>query len=355
MSEVGWRLIRRLAAQVPGAEIRQGDRLVILPSGGEIQVRSADTPDTLRGEGLDFVVLDECAFMAEEAWTEALRPALADHMGRAMFISTPKGQNWFYRLWLRCIDPLQTEWQGWQLPTIDNPYIADSEVEAARGGLPERIFRQEFLAEFLAETGENIFRREWWQERNRYPADGRALRGQVVARYQSWDTAEEIGDGSAWTVGVTVEVLKDYRMAVRHVYRERMTFDALPSTIENMARQWNADGLLKGVVIEDKSSGKSARYALQAAAPVWLRELIHPFRPQGSKEARASAASVWCRNGMVLLPHPGDEVPWLLTFEDELFSFPQSAYADQVDAFGQAVTFLENYLSAGWQARGGRQ
>jgi predicted phage terminase large subunit-like protein len=120
-----------------------------------------------------------------------------------------------------------------------------------------------------------------------------------------------------------------------------------------MARQFNADGLLRGVIIEDKSSGKSARYTLQAAAPSWLRGMIYPFKPQGSKEARASAASVWCRNGMVLLPHPGEAVPWLLTFEDELFSFPQSAYADQVDAFGQGITFLENYLAEGYRARAG--
>lgn len=353
MSEVGWRLIRRLAAQIPGADVRRGERRVTFPGGGEVQVRSADNPDSLRGDGLDFVVMDECAFMDETAWTEALRPALSDRKGRAMFISTPKGQNWYYRLWLQCADPAQDEWRGWQLPTAANPYIDPAEIEAARQSLPERVFRQEYLAEFLAETGENAFRREWWHERQRYHEPD--LRGRVVARYQSWDTAEEIGDGNAWTVGVTFEVLKDYRAAVRHVYRERITFDALPGTIESMARQFNADGLLRGVIIEDKSSGKSARYTLQAAAPGWLREMIYPFKPQGSKEARASAASVWCRNGMVLLPHPGDDVPWLLPFEDELFSFPQSAYADQVDAFGQGITFLENYLAEGWRARtGGR-
>ncbi len=155
---VGWRLVKRLAAQLPGASVRQSERLITLPNGGEIQVRSADNPDSLRGEGLDFVVMDECAFIREEAWLEALRPALSDRQGRALFISTPKGRNWFWRLWQRCVDEQDTEWQGWQLPTAANPFIVPSEIDAARHGLPERIFQQEFEARFLDDAG-GVFRR----------------------------------------------------------------------------------------------------------------------------------------------------------------------------------------------------
>lgn len=158
VAQVGWRLIRRMALQIPGAEVRQAERIATLPNGGEIQVRSADNPDSLRGEGLDFVVMDECAFIHEDAWQEALRPALADRKGRALFISTPKGRNWFWRLWQRCIDDHDHEWRGWQLPTAANPYIDPTEIEAARLGLPERIFAQEFLAQFLDDAG-GVFRR----------------------------------------------------------------------------------------------------------------------------------------------------------------------------------------------------
>ena len=158
VAQVGWRLIRRMALQIPSAEVRQAERIATLPNGGEIQVRSADNPDSLRGEGLDFVVMDECAFIHEDAWQEALRPALADRKGRALFISTPKGRNWFWRLWQRCIDDHDHEWHGWQLPTAANPYIDAGEIEAARLGLPERIFAQEFLAQFLDDAG-GVFRR----------------------------------------------------------------------------------------------------------------------------------------------------------------------------------------------------
>lgn len=113
-------------------------------------------------------------------------------------------------------------------------------------------------------------------------------------------------------------------------------------------------GALRNVVIEDKSSGKAAHQTLRATARPWLREALVAWQPRGSKEARAGAASVWCRNGMVLLPEPGPGAEWLLDFEDELFSFPQGKFADQVDAFSQLILFCENYLAEGWRARGGR-
>lgn len=201
-------------------------------------------------------------------------------------------------------------------------------------------------------AGGYTFRRDFWSGENRYSSEAE-FRGRVVMRVQSWDTAEEVGESNAWSVCVTGEILSDYRLVVREVYRERLTFDVLPATIQSLARRWNADGRLRAVVIEDKSSGKSARQTLAATSEEWLRELLAAYRPTGSKEMRAGAASVWCANGMVLLPHPGEGAPWLMDFEDEMFSFPQSAFADQVDAFSQLVLYCENYLSAGWEARRG--
>ena len=156
-SEVGWRPLRQLARRIPGAEVKLVDRSVALPGGGFVAVRSADNPDSLRGEGLDFVVMDECAFMQREAWTEAIRPALSDRLGRALFISTPKGRNWFWEIYQRGVQG-EEGWQAWTFPTAANPFIQASEIEAARRDLPEIIFRQEYLAEFVDDQG-GVFRR----------------------------------------------------------------------------------------------------------------------------------------------------------------------------------------------------
>ena len=156
-SEVGWRPLRQIARKIPNAEVRLVDRMVTLPGGGFVAVRSADNPDSLRGEGLDFVVMDECAFMQKEAWTEAIRPALSDRLGKALFISTPKGRNWLWEIYQRGVSG-EEGWQSWTFPTSSNPFIAKEEIEAAKRDLPEMIFRQEYLAEFIDDAG-GVFRR----------------------------------------------------------------------------------------------------------------------------------------------------------------------------------------------------
>jgi len=156
-SEVGWRPLRQIVRKIPGAEIRLVDRVVNFPGGGFVAVRSADNPDSLRGEGLDFVVMDECAFMQREAWTEAIRPALSDRQGKVLFISTPKGRNWLWEIYQRGVSG-EEGWQSWTFPTSSNPFIAKEEIEAAKRDLPEMIFRQEYLAEFIDDAG-GVFRR----------------------------------------------------------------------------------------------------------------------------------------------------------------------------------------------------
>jgi hypothetical protein len=139
VAAVGWRQLKGLARQIPGTVIREVDRKAEFPGGGWYQVRSADDPDGLRGEGLNRVILDECAFIAEKAWSEALRPALSDRKGDALFISTPKGQNWFWRAWLKGQEDGR-EWMSWRFPSVSNPHLDPAEVESARGDLPERTF-----------------------------------------------------------------------------------------------------------------------------------------------------------------------------------------------------------------------
>ncbi len=157
MTEVGWRPLRQLSNRL-GLQVRLADRQVLVPGGGEVSVRSADNYDSLRGEGLNYAVIDEAAYVDEAAWTEALRPALSDLLGRAMFISTPAGRNWFWRYWELGQDMSQNEYRSWRFPTSANPFIRPSEIEAARASLPERVFAQEYLAEFVEDAG-TVFRR----------------------------------------------------------------------------------------------------------------------------------------------------------------------------------------------------
>ena len=114
--------------------------------------------DAGRGRRYGVVLVDEAAMARnlEQAWTASIRATLTDHQGAAWFLSTPKGRNYFHALFQRS----QTDynWASHTAATSDNPFLEASEIEEARRSLPERIFAQEYLAEFL-EDGGGVFRR----------------------------------------------------------------------------------------------------------------------------------------------------------------------------------------------------
>jgi hypothetical protein len=123
-----------------------------LKNGSIIALKGADNYDSLRGIGLDYLVLDEFADIDQEAWTETLRPTLSDREGGALFIGTPKGMNWAHDLYTMFED-YPDEWASFQYTTIEGGNVKPEEVEAARRSLDERTFRQEFEATFETFSG----------------------------------------------------------------------------------------------------------------------------------------------------------------------------------------------------------
>ena len=122
-------------------------------NGSQLWFKSADNPDALRGRGLDFLVVDEAATVKREAWENVLRPSLSDTQGKAVFIGTPKGHNWFFDLWTRGNDPAYTEYKSWTYPSTANPWLSQADIAEAKTTLPDLVFRQEYLAEFLDDYG----------------------------------------------------------------------------------------------------------------------------------------------------------------------------------------------------------
>jgi len=123
-----------------------------LKNGSTISLKGADNYDSLRGVGLDYLVMDEFADIDEAAWTETLRPTLADKMGKALFIGTPKGMNWAKDLYDLAAE-YPEEWASFQFTTEDGGNVSLAEIEAARRSLDERTFNQEFRATFETFSG----------------------------------------------------------------------------------------------------------------------------------------------------------------------------------------------------------
>ncbi len=129
-------------------------------NGAVLTFWTGDAADTMRGGSPGVVIVDEAAMIRDATmWPAVIRPALSDHRGRALFLSTPKGHNWFWELFNMGNDPLFPDYKSWTFPTVNNVTIKHmaAEVEEARLTLPDRLFRQEYLAEFIPDAG-GVFR-----------------------------------------------------------------------------------------------------------------------------------------------------------------------------------------------------
>jgi phage terminase large subunit-like protein len=135
---------------------------ITLVNGRKILVRGADNPDSLRGVSLTYVVLDECAFIRQEIWEKVIRASLSDKKGRALFISTPSGRNWFYDTFKLGNEGTDEEWKAWHYTTQDNETIDPKEIEAAKRTLSSFAFKQEYLSSF-DNAGADLFKEDWFK------------------------------------------------------------------------------------------------------------------------------------------------------------------------------------------------
>ncbi len=198
--------------------------------------------------------------------------------------------------------------------------------------------------------GGYIFRRDWFRER--YDIDDPGVRNRVYARFLSFDTAQKTEDRHDYSALVVGELWPDYRLGIRFVDRRRLEFPELVDWIETAAGRWNRDEKLHAIIVEDKMSGTSALQTMRASSSDLVRRLLVPFVPTTDKVTRANQAAVWARLRSVILPYVREDLYWLIDFqEEELFLFPQVDHDDRIDAFDQLVLYLENMLSAGYEAR----
>ena len=142
-------------------ELKESERMLVLSNlaGGrsEIRVRSADSPTSLLGEALDWVVIDEAAQLKSSVWQSYVSQRLVDRRGWALIISTPRGRGWFYDAYQlgQGRDP---DYESWNAPSWQNPTLDAALIEAERARLPERVFAQEYAGAFVEGFGA-VFRR----------------------------------------------------------------------------------------------------------------------------------------------------------------------------------------------------
>lgn len=184
-----------------------------------------------------------------------------------------------------------------------------------------------------------IYKRDWFT--NRYiPREV-----EVIARYISWDTANVATETAAYSSGIVLDLLVDYRVFVRFVSRKRMEFPQLEHEVTALSGRYMDK--LKNIVIEYKASGVQVVQSLKQTADESISKLVTPFKPQGDKIVRGHEASKWAEKQMVVFPPPSDEFPWLYDFEEEIFNAPNTEFMDQFDSLNQGILYLRNYLQQG--------
>jgi phage terminase large subunit-like protein len=142
-----------------------------LVNGRRMYIAGADNPDSLRGNGYQFVVLDEYADMKANVWSEIIDPALMDVEGDALFIGTPKGKNHFYKIFMGgLLKPEKDEqgrpadwsdWESFHFSSRDNPFLKEREINRLTSNATSEVVRQEIEASFISGGGK-VLKPDWF-------------------------------------------------------------------------------------------------------------------------------------------------------------------------------------------------
>ena len=173
----GWEEMRRACGEV--VTFREGLMTAQFPDvsgqrGSVIHFLSMENYDNTRGYTSYGTVIDEASEVVEAAYTTALRPQLFGTNGWMLAMGTPKGRNWFFKEYQLSTSGERDDSMAWRIPTLgatisdrfglvrfehpyENPTFSFDELRHEYETLPERVFRQEYLAEFLDDAG-GVFR-----------------------------------------------------------------------------------------------------------------------------------------------------------------------------------------------------
>lgn len=262
-------------------------RLVLRNMGGglsEIRGKSADNPVSLLGEGLDWLIVDEAARLKPSIWESHLSQRLIDKRGWALLLSTPRGKGYLHDLFRRGQgDDRDPDYESWNLPSWTNPHLDAEAIEAERDRLPERVFAQEYGAQFCEGAGQ-VFRnvRECATGGFQEPVSGCVYWGGL-----------DLAKIEDYTVLVIVNSKREVVFADRF---HRIDWQFQVTRIKAVASRFNNANILTDVT----GVGDPVYEALRAAG---VRASPYPFTSR-SKNALIENLSMMLEKRDIALPRP---------------------------------------------------
>ena len=338
MTNEAWADLRSIGIEY-GIKVKEAERTIVTATGGSVQVRSADDPMKLRGAGLDFVVLDECAFMKPQTWAEVIRPALTEKKGSAFFISTPKGYNFFEKLYSEA--NILDDWVRFTYPTITNPIIDPAELEMAKQEIGSFLYAQEYEAQFIEASG-GLFKADWFdhykieerigidEEKNEnreiiYKYKDKECRLEDCRRYATVDLATSTKQTADFTVITSVAITPEGKILILDIDRRRLEAPDLLPLLQRKVEQFD----LAYVGIE------RAGYQL-AFIQMAKREglVVKSLKADRDKVSRAYPLIARMEAGDIFFPKNST---WFADVQTELLRFPEAEHDDIVDSLAYAV------------------
>ena len=338
MTNEAWADLRSIGIEY-GIKVKEAERTIVTATGGSVQVRSADDPMKLRGAGLDFVVLDECAFMKPQTWAEVIRPALTEKKGSAFFISTPKGYNFFEKLYSEA--NMLDDWVRFTYPTITNPIIDPAELKMAKQEIGSFLYAQEYEAQFIEASG-GLFKADWFdhykieerigidEEKNEnteiiYKYKDKECRLEDCRRYATVDLATSTKQTADFTVITSVAITPEGKILILDIDRRRLEAPDLLPLLQRKVEQFD----LAYVGIE------RAGYQL-AFIQMAKREglVVKSLKADRDKVSRAYPLIARMEAGDIFFPKNST---WFADVQTELLRFPEAEHDDIVDSLAYAV------------------
>lgn len=307
-------------------------KLVIRNLGGgvsEVRGKSADNPVSLLGEGLDWLIVDEASRLKPAIWESHLSQRLIDKKGWALLISTPKGKGWFYEIWRRG-ERGESGYASWNYPSWTNPHLDRDLIEAERKILPQRVFDQEYGAQFIEGAG-SVFRKVREAARGAFadPVPGATyFAGLDLAKVEDF----------------TVLAVMDADMNLVHVDRfNRLDWSLQRGRIYATALRFNN----ANVLVDSTGAGEPVYESLLEAGCY-----VHPYTfTQRSKSALIDNLAMHFEQGIITLPETDQWPEGIEELEAFEYSVTDSGNVKSGAPYGMHDDCVIALALACWQAR----
>lgn len=336
------------------AGVRQNEGEIKLTNGRIIRFKGADDPDSLRGVGLSYVVMDEYAFMKPSVWEYIIRPALGRAEGGALFIGTPAGKNHFFHMWTSALngeDPSSgkksTDWTAFQFMSADNPHLTSNEITSLYDSTSEEAQQQELEASFES-TGGKVFTYE------QFPIVPDTWQGENVL------ACDLAGFSAAEGKNKPKAILDDHALAVVKVHEKGYhilrifhgKWDVRETALRIMKVYRDFDVIKMGVEIGmAKNAVTPFIEELQATHNTYFE--VHPLRHMNNRkedrikwalQGRADQGKITLEDDQDL----EDKDKWIGKFLGQAVDFPNPlAHDDLLDATAYAIDQLAEQ-GMGW-------